>query len=191
MLSRAPRLPTAAPPPSRPASPLRARRRPAPPSDTGQPPGPVPAPALASSSGPAPVPKAPAPPRGLSFSYPGVNRPALRHLLTSATAPAALPPTCTCWPATTAPYHLHQPPSALAVLPGGKLSTPPSPFSALTTTRPSEERHPPNVAKRPSSPGPAVARPRRPAAARRRFTARALSQARPPERPARCCSTRR
>lgn len=50
-----------------------------------------PHPALAPSSGPAPVPKIPAPPRCLSFSYPGVNRQALRHLLTSATAPAAPP----------------------------------------------------------------------------------------------------
>ena len=41
---------------------------------------------------PAPVPKTPTPPRCLSFSYPGVNRQALHHLLTSATAPAAPPP---------------------------------------------------------------------------------------------------
>ena len=90
-----------------------------PPAGRGEPPGHRPAaqptaPTLRSPPhlAPAPVPKTPTPPRCLSFSYPGVNRQALHHLLTSATAPAAPPPTCTCWPAATAPYHLHQPPLA-------------------------------------------------------------------------------
>ena len=68
---------------------------------------PPPAPALATITLPEPPGHIRAPPhRPVFLPYPGVNRQALRHLLTSATAlaappPGRPPPTCTCWPATT------------------------------------------------------------------------------------------